>query len=90
MTRVVYEPSIPAMRFAGHAGAGRAGSDPVCAALSMLMYTLLENLPDCEREMAEGFCAVSGGDKRVYEVIARGLRRLAADCPEYVGWEVRT
>lgn len=90
MTRIVYEPSTPSMRFAGHAGAGTAGSDLVCAALSALMYTLLENLPDCEPTMADGFCAVAGGEKHVYEVIAEGLRRLAEAYPEYVRMEVRT
>ena len=40
MTAVVYDPKTPEMRFEGHAGAGRAGADPVCAALSILMYTL--------------------------------------------------
>ncbi len=90
MTRVVYEPSTPAMRFSGHAGAGRPGGDLVCAALSALMYTLLENLPESERQMADGFCAVEGGEKRVYEVIAGGLRRLAEAYPDYVRMEVRT
>ena len=40
MTSIRYDPGVPEMRFSGHAGAGEAGADPVCAALSILMYTL--------------------------------------------------
>ena len=40
MTEIRYDPKTPEICFEGHAGAGRAGADPVCAALSILMYTL--------------------------------------------------
>ena len=90
MTAVRYDPAAPEMRFSGHAGAGEAGQDPVCAALSMLMYTLLEALPaeGVERYLADGYCRVRGGDPAVYEVIAAGLRLLAAEYPEHVCLEV--
>lgn len=91
MTRIVYEPGLPAMRFSGHAGAGTKGNDLVCAAVSALMVTLLAALEGSEtkRCMADGFCAVSGGERTAYEVVAAGLRELAAACPEHIKLEVR-
>ncbi len=91
MTRVRYDPAAPEMEFSGHAGAGAYGKDPVCAALSMLMYTLLEALPaeETERYLADGSCRVRGGAAGTYEVIAAGLRLLAAEYPEHVCLEVR-
>ncbi len=90
MTKVRYDPSAPEMEFSGHAGAAGAGRDPVCAALSMLMYTLMEALPaeGSERWMGDGVCRVRGGRREVYEVIAAGLRLLAETHPEHVSWEV--
>ena len=91
MTKLFYDPKTPELRFEGHAGGGERGKDPVCAALSMLMYTLLEALPaeGVERYLADGYCRVCGGDGRTYEVIAAGLRLLAAEYPEHVCLEVR-
>ena len=92
MTRVRYDPETPEMVFSGHAGAGEPGRDPVCAALSILMYTLLSTLPagETERELNDGFCRVRGGGRAAYEVIAAGLRLLAEEFPEHVCLEVRT
>ena len=92
MTRVRYDPETPEMVFSGHAGAGEPGRDPVCAALSILMYTLLSALPagETERELDDGFCRVRGGGRAAYEVIAAGLRLLAEEFPEHVCLEVRT
>lgn len=41
MTRVIYEPERYHLRIEGHAGAGEAGCDPVCAGASALGFTLL-------------------------------------------------
>ena len=91
MTRVRYDPAAPEMVFSRYAGAGEPVRDPVCAALSMLMYTLLAALPAGEtgRELHDGFCRVRGGGREAYEVIAAGLRLLAAEFPEHVCLEVR-
>lgn len=92
MTSVRYDPAVPEMVFTGHAGAAEAGRDPVCAALSMLMFTLLEALPaeEARRQLADGYCRVCGGETAIYEVIAAGLRLLAAEYPEHVCLEVKT
>lgn len=42
MIRAVYEPAVPALSLRGHAGYVKTGGDIVCAAASMLMYTLME------------------------------------------------
>lgn len=99
MTRVIYEPAIPAMCFSGHAGAGDWGQDPVCAALSILMYTLAAEearFPAAAApgdrppvEWGEGRCRVSGGDRRAYEVVLAGVRLLAREYPRYVYLEER-
>ena len=61
MTLVIYEPETPAMEFIGHAGAGLYGQDPVCAALSILMYTLIEALPGAAVTSGDGYCRVDAG-----------------------------
>ena len=88
MTRVVYEPDLPAIEFDGHAGAGLRGRDPVCAALSILLFTLVEGTPGAMLRRGEGFCRVSGGEARDYALIAGGCRLLAENYPEYVRMEV--
>lgn len=130
MTSVRYDPAVPEMIFSGHAGAAEAGRDPVCAALSMLMFTLASeeahsapfsrekgknahpfppsSLSPSKREgfaggpggangtrelcveIQDGYCRVCGGERAVYEVIAAGLRLLAAEYPEHVSLEVKT
>ena len=54
MTRVCYEPKLPALEFSGHAGAGVRGQDPVCAALSILLFTLVEGEPGAQLRAGEG------------------------------------
>ena len=92
MTRICCDLRRPEMRFEGHAGAGAPGQDPVCAAVSILMYTLLAALPaeGTRRELADGRCRVQGGDPAVYRVVAAGLRLLAEAYPENVVMEEET
>lgn len=52
MTRVEYSPAARRLRLTGHAGAGERGSDPVCAALSILVYALLD--AGAEGELSPG------------------------------------
>ena len=88
MTLVIYEPETPAMEFIGHAGAGLYGQDPVCAALSILLFTLIEGTPGAMLRSGEGYCRVSGGEARDYALIAGGCRLLAENYPEQVRMEV--
>ena len=89
MTRVVYEPKLPALEFSGHAGAGIRGQDPVCAALSILLFTLGEGEQAAQIRLRDGWCRVRGGDRRSYELIAGGCRLLAENYPAAVKLEVR-
>ena len=61
MTLVIYEPAGPALEFIGHAGAGLCGQDPVCAALSILMYTLIEAVPAAAVSFGDGYCRIDAG-----------------------------
>ena len=90
MTRVLYEPGKPALTFSGHAGAGEYGHDLVCAALSILQYTLREALPEASVQGGEGYCRVEGGDPAPYAYTAGGVRLLAESFPNNVRMEVRT
>lgn len=86
MTRVCYEPAIPALEMDGHAGAGVRGKDPVCAALSILLFTLMEAEAEAGStlRLADGYARVSGGERRDYALIAVGCRLLAENYPQYV------
>ena len=90
MTRVVYEPNLPAIAFDGHAGAGLRGPDPVCAALSILLFTLVEGVEGAQIRAGDAYCRVRGGDKASYALIAAGLRLLAREYPQNVHLEVKT
>ena len=61
MTLVIYEPEGPALEFIGHAGAGLCGRDPVCAALSILMYTLIDAVPTAAVSSGDGYCRIDAG-----------------------------
>ena len=83
MTEVRLEDN--ALTVSGHAGAGEYGSDIVCAALSILMYTA-RAIPGAAASEADGFCAVKVPRKSRRELltVARGFRLLARAYPEYV------
>lgn len=89
MTRVRYEPSIPALELDGHAGAGPRGRDVVCAALSILLFTLADAEDAAQLRLREGYARVAGGEKSAYELIVRGVRLLAENYPQYVSLEER-
>ena len=46
MTRIEYDRAAFSLTMEGHAGAGEAGNDLVCAALSTLMMTLERRMQD--------------------------------------------
>lgn len=104
MIHVIFEPGEYRMSMEGHAGAGAFGEDPVCAAASMLMYTLTCNLTGRKSQAAwrpeirseegryEAQCRpveMGGVCLLVMRVIANGLRMLSESYPEYVRYEER-
>ena len=84
MTRVEYSPAARRLRLTGHAGAGERGSDPVCAALSILVYALLD--AGAEGELRPGAAELTLPDADV-SLALRGLRLLAESYPEYVSYK---
>ena len=87
MTRVRYEPTLPALEMDGHAGAGKRGRDPVCAALSILLFTLADANEASTLRLSDGYARVAGGEKRDYALIVRGCKLLAENYPQYVRYE---
>ena len=79
MTTIIYEPEGPAVEFIGHAGAGLYGSDPVCAALSILMYTLIAAAPGAQVYSRPGYCRVDGGPIKAQRSGFDGERRRSGE-----------
>lgn len=81
MTRVEYSPATRRLRLTGHAGAGERGSDPVCAALSILVYALLD--AGAEGRVERGEAELLLPDRDV-DVALCGFRLLAENFPQNV------
>ena len=97
MTRVCYDRAALSLTMEGHARAGEAGNDLVCAALSTLMMTLERRMQDtAERTLpivkrAPGFfsirCAPERGEelcRESFDTVAAGVAVLAENRPENV------
>ena len=83
----------------GHAGAAPQGSDPVCAAVTALCYTLAQALTLELREKArvslrEGAAEITapaeGAAEHTFWVVRTGLRMLAYNYPEHITMEEKT
>ena len=81
MTRVEYSPAARRLRLTGHAGAGEHGSDPVCAALSILVYALLDAGAEGRVERGEAELLLPAAD---VDVALCGFRLLAENFPQNV------
>ena len=98
MTRITYDREELRLEMEGHAGAGPKGADPVCAALSMLMLTLVARMREREEEtlpavsQAPGHfmicCRPEEGDaalcRESFDTVFAGLALLAEHEPEHV------
>ena len=80
----------------GHAGLDEQGKDIVCAAVTALCYTLVESLPADKWQggMYEGDiriemdCSQQSDERKAFDVIARGMKVLAANYPDNIQlWE---
>lgn len=81
MTRIEYSPAARRLRLTGHAGAGERGTDPVCAALSILVYALLD--AGAEGRVERGEAELLLPDRDV-DVALCGFRLLAENFPQNV------
>ena len=68
----------------GHAGAGEPGRDIVCAALSILMYSLVASGAEGRIERGEAELLLPDRD---VDVALCGFRLLAESYPEYVSYK---
>lgn len=86
MISVSYAPAIPSLRLSGHAGFAEKGKDIVCAAASILAYTLI-----CGgaryRELPEGGMHITG-EAAALALIAGGYRLLSENYPQNLRFEV--
>ena len=86
MISVTYEPGIPRLTLTGHAEHAPRGRDIVCAAASILAYTLTAGGAEAE-ELRGGGLRLTGG-RRDLELIAGGYRLLAENYPQNIRFEV--
>lgn len=84
MTRIEYSPAARRLRLTGHAGAGEPGRDIVCAALSILMYSLMASGAEGRVERGEAELLLPDRD---VDVALCGFRLLAESYPEYVSYK---
>lgn len=91
------------LQLSGHAGAGKWGTDIVCAAASILTYTAAAAAQQLYREgklQKDPYIRLSPGDARVVlednrearqtlGVIRTGLELLAVRYPKYVRFEIQ-
>lgn len=98
MTKVKYNAAELSLSIEGHAGAAPAGNDLVCAALSMLMYTLEAAVEDHQQALmpavykADGMfsvrCSPTPRNRRmcrtILQTIFRGCELLSVEYPQHV------
>lgn len=86
MISVSYAPATPSLRVSGHAMWAEKGKDIVCAAASILAYTLKAGGAQ-SRELPGGGMYITG-DAAALELIAGGYRLLAENYPQNIRFEV--
>ena len=99
MIRVVYNREAHRLTVRGHAESGAHGHDLVCAAVSILVFTLAQLLSEMEEKnyITEPVVKLEEGDaelsckgelthslKLVFDTICTGFQLLAAQYPENV------
>ena len=102
MTTVKYDREDLAIEIIGHSGCGKAGHDIVCAAVSILMWTLVDCVMAEEdygarwikKEETPLSAVRCYPDKRlevrcraIMDTIANGYALLAAHYPQYVSYK---
>lgn len=92
MIEAIYEDAKGKLTVQGHAGAGRYGSDLICAAASILVHTAIRGIGnDAECRTKPGFAEIIAGDsgRNVMRVIIGGFEWLAENYPGNVKAERR-
>jgi uncharacterized protein YsxB (DUF464 family) len=66
MTKITFKPNEYELTIEGHAGHDEKGKDIVCSAISILFYTLVKSICDCEEMLLEEpFIAYDDGNGRI-------------------------
>lgn len=86
MMSVRYTPAAPSLRISGHAMFAPRGRDIVCAAASILAYTLSAGGAR-SRETPDGGLIITG-DAAALRLIAGGYRLLSENYPKNIRFEV--
>jgi len=74
----------------GHTGYGNVGSDILCAAVSILVQTLIsiiDGMDECQYDIGEGYAYVTGhGQQAVdaYRYTMSGLNLLQVNYPRFI------
>lgn len=104
MTKILYDPQNLMLSIQGHSGYAKAGSDIVCAAVSIVSYMLEESLKEdeqlnahCHRDVrdatftAECYPTYTAREKckTLMGMAVNGLRMLAEEYPKHVTIEER-
>lgn len=93
MTHVTYfeQSDEISIEVQGHSGYAEFGKDIVCAAISVLLQTLVYHLEDNADYMDSNidngyvFCYARGGDARVsFDTILTGLQLIESQYPDYI------
>ena len=102
MTTVIWEPEALCLSVKGHAGAAPAGEDLVCAAASILAWTLADTVTETAEFYGHVRVREHGAEitvraapeedceercRAVFETVARGFSLLAEKHPEYIRME---
>lgn len=106
MINITYAPNDHKLLLEGHAGYSEEGKDIVCAAVSILFYTLahdLEEIIGClegpaAKEIGKDGSSIACTPKKGYEgnveliywSIINGLQLLAVDYPDNISFKVVT
>lgn len=89
MIQIRYDEAAGLMEIMGHAGAGQRGSDPVCAAASMLLHTAeraLAGEADISAERGKALIRTRGSKNahRTLGIIMKGCEWLEDNYPDNV------
>jgi uncharacterized protein YsxB (DUF464 family) len=104
MINIEFNPKALQLDIKGHAGQEEKGKDIVCSAISILFYTLAQNLhesvemlkevPTIKNNDGEGYICCKpkeeyeGNIALMYKTILTGMQLVATEYPEFVTFKV--
>lgn len=104
MIEITFNPKEMELSIGGHASYGEKGKDIVCAAVSILFYTLNEALCDCREMLTDFNTSAEEGEstikctpkpeyaaniETVYMTVLTGMQLMANEYPDHVKFSVK-